>query len=344
MGGCNSQLSSPGNLDLNGKDSSPDKRRYGVPPWSWAILASAAAWGILMVFIPPARQDFPLGDDWAFAHGAFWFAHGEGIHYSKWAGMPQLGQWLFSWPFILVVGPSHVALRLSTIVLSWLGIASLFQLLRQENLPHRLAAFACFAVVMNPLFFVSQCTYMTDVPALSFGLIALNGYGQAMAQRNRLWLAAAMVAASLGCITRQTLVFVPIVAAIMLLRHPDLDSNRLGRWPSSGLESLGWRPPLVCRPTGCFDDGPDLAIICQGGIFTVLDLPPVRAGRSASGFADAAVAPKAHFPGRAPGPVARGGLPVAGRRAIALWRRVSLLHRPAQSVGNLLGEFGGGTP
>ena len=133
-----------------------------------------------------------------------------------------LGQWLFSWPFILVVGPSHVALRLSTIVLSWLGIASLFQLLRQENLPHRLAAFACFAVVMNPLFFVSQCTYMTDVPALSFGLIALNGYGQAMAQRNRLWLAAAMVAASLGCITRQTLVFVPIVAAIMLLRHPDL--------------------------------------------------------------------------------------------------------------------------
>jgi hypothetical protein len=214
--------SDPGEVACSGKDSGAGGRRHCVPPWSWAILASAAAWAILMVAIPPAAQNFPLGDDWAFARGAFWFAHGEGIHYSKWASMPQLGQWLFSLPFILVMGPTHVALRASTIVLSWLGIASLYHLLHREGFFPRLAAFTCCVVVMNPLFFVSQSTYMTDVPAMSLAMIALNCYGQAMTQRHRLWLATAVVAAILGCITRQTLIFVPIVAAIMLLRRPDL--------------------------------------------------------------------------------------------------------------------------
>jgi uncharacterized membrane protein YoaK (UPF0700 family) len=175
-----------------------------------------------MVAIPPAAQDFPLQDDWAYAHGVFWFAHGQGIHYSRWASMPQLGQWLFSLPFILVMGPTHVALRISTIVVSWLGIASFYDLLRREGLSPRLAAFTGCVVAMNPLFFVSQGTYMTDVPALSFGLIALNCYDRAMAQRHRLWLTTAVVVAVLGCITRQTLVIVPIVATFTLLRRPDL--------------------------------------------------------------------------------------------------------------------------
>ncbi len=177
---------------------------------------------MIIIAVPPARQDFPLGDDWAFAHGAIWFAHGEGIHYSKWASMPQLGQWLWSWPFLLIIRSPHFALRVSVIVLSWLGLVCFYDLLRQNKVSVRLAGFAACVMAMNPLFFISQGTYMTDVPALSFGLMALNCYSRALNQKNLRWLFGAVVLAVLGSITRQTMIAVPLAAGIILFRFSEI--------------------------------------------------------------------------------------------------------------------------
>lgn len=196
--------------------------RWKIPPWSWAILVSALAWAVIVVAVPPAKQDFPLGDDWAFTHGAIWFAGGDGIHYSNWAGMPQLGQWLWSFPFLLVLGPPHFALRVSVIVLSWLGLVSFYDLLRQNKVTASLAGFAACVMAVNPLFFILQGTYMTDVPALSFGLMAMNCYSRALGQQNLRWLFGAIVLAVLGAITRQTMIAVPVAAGVMLLRHSEL--------------------------------------------------------------------------------------------------------------------------
>src|SRR5579859_7953383 len=124
-----------------------------LPSWLCPVLISALAWAVIFVAVPPGSQDFPLGDDWAFAHGAIWFAQGLGIHYSKWASMPQLGQWLWSWPFLHLIHLPHVALRLSGIVLSWLGLAAFCDLLQRENVPARVAAFAACVLALNPLFF-----------------------------------------------------------------------------------------------------------------------------------------------------------------------------------------------
>src|SRR6516225_4131123 len=93
-----------------------------LPPAALPLLASAAAWVVLFTAVPFNRQDFPLNDDWAFGRGALLFAHGEGVHYGGWASMPQLGQWLWACPFVWLLGSSHVALRISTIALSWLGL------------------------------------------------------------------------------------------------------------------------------------------------------------------------------------------------------------------------------
>ncbi|HWF18200.1 MAG TPA: hypothetical protein VG754_02990 [Verrucomicrobiae bacterium] len=130
--------------------------KFLFPPWLWPVLVSGLAWAVIFLAIPPDRQDFPLGDDWAFSHSAIWFAHGLGIHYVKWASMPQLGQWLWSWPFLHIIHWPHVALRLSAIVLSWLGLAAFCDLLRLENVPERVAAFAACVLALDPLFFISQ--------------------------------------------------------------------------------------------------------------------------------------------------------------------------------------------
>src|SRR5262245_57822378 len=93
------------------------------------LCASLTAWAILFSFIPLDQQDFPLFDDCSFARSARIFAQGEGIDYGHWAAMPQLGQWLWALPFIRLLGGGNPALRLATIILSWLGLAAFYDLL-----------------------------------------------------------------------------------------------------------------------------------------------------------------------------------------------------------------------
>jgi hypothetical protein len=186
------------------------------------LLASVCLWGTLAVAFPPVHQDFPLNDDWAFARSVFRFAAGDGIHYFHWASMPQLGQWLWACPFLWLLGPSHFALRVSTIVLSWVGLSAFHDLLRQEGVGARSAAVATAALAFNPLFFLLQGTFMTDVPALSFALAALALYGRAF-ERGRLRVAVAAAAvATLAAATRQNTVGVAGAAAVLLWRRPAL--------------------------------------------------------------------------------------------------------------------------
>lgn len=213
-----------------------------LPPWSWAVLVSAVAWAVMFIAIPPGKQNFPLGDDWAFAHGAIWFTQGLGIHYSRWASMPQLGQWLWSWPFLEIIHLPHVALRVSVIVLSWLGLAAFYDLLRQEKAAVSVSAFAACVLALDPLFFISQGTYMTDVPALSFGLLALNFYSRALNARDARWLLPAVVVTLFAVVTRQTMLAVPLAAGLLFWRVPEI------RWKPAWIISIVV-PAIVCLYT-----------------------------------------------------------------------------------------------
>jgi hypothetical protein len=193
-----------------------------LSPVLLALLASALAWGVLFVCFAPVQQEFPLNDDWAFGRGALLLAQGKGIHYSSWASMPQLGQWLWACPFVWLLGPSFFALRVSTIVLSWLGLWAFYDLLRQEDWPASRAALAAAVLAFHPLFFLLQGTFMTDVPALSLSLMALALYGQAVRRERADWLTAACLTATLAAISRQNTLTVPLVAAVLLWRVPSL--------------------------------------------------------------------------------------------------------------------------
>lgn len=191
-------------------------------PFLFCIALSAAAWALLFAIFPPAQQNFPLWDDFAFSQSAFLFAHGEGIHYLNWASMPQLGLWIWACPFIWCFGPSQVALRLATITLSWFGLWGFYDLVRQRAVQPDRAALATAALAFNPYFFILQGTFMTDVPALSYGLVALALYGRAFASARRMDLLAAALAATLATTTRQNMIAVPLAAAVLLWRRPFL--------------------------------------------------------------------------------------------------------------------------
>ncbi|HZV08036.1 MAG TPA: glycosyltransferase family 39 protein [Gemmataceae bacterium] len=193
-----------------------------VSPLVLPLVFSALAWGLLFFCLPPASQNFPLNDDWAFGRGTLLFAAGKGIHYGGWAAMPQLGQWLWASPFIWILGQSFFALRVSTILLSWLGLWAFYDLLRQEGWTPGRAALAVGALAFHPLFFLLQGTFMTDVPALSLALVALALYVRAVRQERTAWLWAACATATLAALSRQNTVTVSIVAAVLLGRTPAL--------------------------------------------------------------------------------------------------------------------------
>jgi hypothetical protein len=198
-------------------------------PLVLTLAALVALWAIIFVVIPPWLHDFPLNDDWAFAKGAITFAESGDIIYSNWASMPQLGQWLWTWPFLKTLGESHVVLRLSTIVLSLLAVVAFFDLLRQAGLGSTHAAFVAACFGLNPLYFLLSGTFLTDVPSLAFSLCALALYGRGMSSgRLGIMLLAAAVAL-LGAITRQNTITASLAAGLLYLRYPGLRARR--DWP-----------------------------------------------------------------------------------------------------------------
>lgn len=223
------RLSAGGPKEAGSRRLNEDAARGGsrIRPLVLALLTPLALWAALLIVLPPSAQDFPLSDDWSYAKGALAFARGGGIHYFGWSAIPLLGQWLWSLPFVWILGESHVSLRLSTIVLSAVGCAAFFDLLRREGLDARRATFAVAALALNPLYFMISGTFLSDVPALAGALIGLALYARAFERGSLRLLLGAGLVTTLAIATRQSAVAASFAAFIVLLRQRDLRSKPL---------------------------------------------------------------------------------------------------------------------
>jgi 4-amino-4-deoxy-L-arabinose transferase-like glycosyltransferase len=201
--------------------------------WAAAPLLSGLCWLVVWQSVPNA--EFPLADEWAFGPGAVDFAAGQGIHYDRWASMPLLGQWIWAWPFIKLLGPTYFSLRVSVICLSWIGLVGFQFLLIESAGASRVAAVvAATAFALSPLFFVLQGVFLTDLSSLSFALVALALYERGRKNgSSAVWLLAA-VPAAFAAITRQNMITVPVIAGIILWREPQL-RRRVTWWVAVGV-------------------------------------------------------------------------------------------------------------
>jgi 4-amino-4-deoxy-L-arabinose transferase-like glycosyltransferase len=197
------------------------RRRFILTKPLLAVLAAVVgSWGLLFAIFPPAMQDFPLIDDWSFAHLAFRFARGEAIRYDGWPSMPLIGQFVWAAPFVRVFGETNVAVRLSTLVLTLLALIALFDLYQSDpGVSRRTAAFATALVAFNPWFFLMSGTFMSDVPALAFSLIGLAVARRAARSRGAMLLLAGTAVTLMGTITRQNANATPFAVAFLFRRN-----------------------------------------------------------------------------------------------------------------------------
>ncbi len=127
---------------------------------------------LAIVLVHPSGE-FPINDDWSYAETVQRLVeHGE-WRLNPWTSMPLATQVLWGWLFSQPMGFSFTTLRVSTLVLAWAATLGSYSLLRLSGAVPTMACAGAAIVALCPVVFPLAFTFMTDVPALAFGVWAL---------------------------------------------------------------------------------------------------------------------------------------------------------------------------
>lgn len=176
-------------------------------------------WLALALLVDP-RGDFPLNDDWRFGEPIRALLDGRGFRLHPDTPMTFIGQLVLALPFAAVTGFSYTATRLSTLAFSVLALLLTYRLLRELDVPNRVALLGVAALALNPTYFLLSYTTMTDVPFAAVSTWAMLAYVRAL--RAPSWRAAIIAAALTVAATliRQIALFPALAFAIVAVTRP----------------------------------------------------------------------------------------------------------------------------
>ena len=205
----------------------PNKRQevfdsaYGQPAiQSWrsllvsALEASAPGAILLLVYFSAAIPlhlfaDVPLHDDWTYAWSVEHFLKTGKLAVLDWSIHYPFAQILWGALFCLPFGFSFSALRVSTVMLAWLGALALYGTLRELGRARTESLIATLVLIANPVFFLLSFSFMTDVPFVSVSTIAFFFIVRAFSKKKPLdlWLGCAF--GVVGFFIRQIAIAIP---------------------------------------------------------------------------------------------------------------------------------------
>jgi 4-amino-4-deoxy-L-arabinose transferase-like glycosyltransferase len=136
----------------------------------------------------------PFHDDWTYAWSVEHFLKTGELQVLDWSIHYPFAQILWGALFCLPFGFSLSALRVSTVVLAWLGALALYGTLRELGHARSEGLIATLVLLANPVFFVLSFTFMTDVPFVSVSNIAFFFIVRGLHRRSafELWLGCAV--------------------------------------------------------------------------------------------------------------------------------------------------------
>ncbi len=175
--------------------------------------------GMAVAFTRPFGE-FALNDDWIFARAVRDF-QAESFRLDSFIVPVFMGQLLYARGLVSVFGFSFTLLHVSTVLIGMVGMVCLYRLLstRQGVV---VALIASLAIFFHPLFYNVSFSFMTDVPALSFAVIAVFFYWKWWESPRLGWLWLAQVFALYAACIRQNYAAVFVASAFLLL----MQSNR----------------------------------------------------------------------------------------------------------------------
>jgi hypothetical protein len=120
--------------------------------------------------------DTPLIDDWTYAWSVEHLLTTGQLRVLDYSAHYPFAQIVMAAPFAAAFGFSFVSLRLSTLMMAWLGLLAFFLTLRVLGVDRTLGVLATLALLYNPVFFVLTLSFMTDVPFVAAANVAILGY------------------------------------------------------------------------------------------------------------------------------------------------------------------------
>ncbi|MBW4697639.1 MAG: glycosyltransferase family 39 protein [Aphanocapsa lilacina HA4352-LM1] len=192
-----------------------------LPNWKdvAAIVGLALVWCLLALLVNPVG-DFPLNDDWAYAKAVQSILDKGDLQLTDWAPASQIAQVLWGSLFCLPDGFSFTALRLSTLVLAWVGAASTYALGRELGAGLPLALLGALLLTVNPIYVNLAFTFMTDVPFYAFCTPAIWLFVRGIRTDSRRSIAMGTLFACAAVLTRQFALALPLAfAAGYLVKH-----------------------------------------------------------------------------------------------------------------------------
>ncbi len=138
----------------------------------------------------------------------------------KWCEMTLISQVWWGAVFCLPAGFSFTALRLSTLVISLLGIEAFYLLVRQLGRPRWLAMVVALVLAFNPIYFGLSYTFMTDVPFVVLAVLTSLAFLVSLRSQSRGYWILGTCLSTAAILCRQLGLFLPLAFGLtVLIRH-----------------------------------------------------------------------------------------------------------------------------
>ncbi len=172
---------------------------------------------LLAVLIVNPLGDFPLNDDWAMSRSVKHLLE-QGDYLPTGALAMTLIMHVF-WGalFCIPYGFSFTALRISTLVLSLVGVLGLYVLIRQLDRPRWLALICALTMGFNPIYFSLANTFMTDVPFTAWEILACLFFVRYLQMQKNFDLCLATTLAIVALLIRQLGLAIPMAFGVAFL-------------------------------------------------------------------------------------------------------------------------------
>ena len=173
-------------------------------------------WFALAFFLDPLG-DFPLNDDWVYGLSVKNFLEFHEFRPISWSAVTLISNTLWGAIFTIPYGFSFDALRISTIIISLFGILTFYLLIIRISKSRLLAIIGSLSLAFNPIYFSLSFTFMTDVPCLTFVLLATFFFVKAIKNESNLDLIIATIFSIIATLSRQFSIAIPLAYAVSSL-------------------------------------------------------------------------------------------------------------------------------
>jgi 4-amino-4-deoxy-L-arabinose transferase-like glycosyltransferase len=191
------------------------------------IIALILIYCLLGIFLF-SFENYPVDDDWSYIKAAEIFHHTGEMKFTPWTAMSLVFQIWWGTCFTKLFGFSVAVLRLSTLVISLLGLICFYRLLQEVIGNWQTSFLLMLLVLFNPFSLPLNFTFFTDHFFISLLFGATYFYYKACKENKDSYLLLASLVSACAVLVRQNGILIPVAVVLCLIAR-ERSFNRAAR-------------------------------------------------------------------------------------------------------------------